>query len=107
MCAPASSCDKKVIDLPSLLLVSAALAPKNVNDLHAEPATYVTCAVTCPAVIVPLLEVVFSVSPGHTLPAKVNVDVGPTTETEPAAGVSVLISIASKPVGTLPVSTAS
>ena len=73
------------------------LALKPVYDLHDDPATKVRVPVTS-------FELVVIDSPGHTWPARVNVDVGPTTETEPVEGFSTWTSIESKPPATLPVS---
>ena len=49
-------CDKKLTDLPVVLVASFASAPKNVYDLHAGavvPPRYVTPAVTSPDDAVP------------------------------------------------------
>src|SRR6266550_988139 len=91
MCAPASCCDRNVTDL------SSELALKPVYDLHDDPATKVRVAVTSS-------ELVVIDSPGHTWPASVNVDVGPTTETEPVEGLFTRISTELKPFATVPVS---
>src|SRR5690242_1777663 len=94
------------MDLPSLLAMSVELAWKSVYDLQPLPDAYVIVAVTSPDVVVPPVEVSLIDSPGQICRAKTNVDVGPTTEIEPADGVSTRTSSSLKPVATRPVSVA-
>src|ERR1700693_3711143 len=104
ICAPASSWERNVIDVPSLAFGSVDVAVNKLYNLQADPATYVILAVTWPELTVPSLDVVVIVWPGQILLANVNVDVGPTTETDPLEGAVTWISRDVKPLGTTPVS---